>query len=107
MILIQLSNQFRGILLENLIYDDKNNTVMQSNPYELRDIRNRGYLDRNKASRLLLICVYDTVALEVSNQLIYERFSRFGSFLKVLIFEKGEVTKLFVEFAEREHAHRY
>jgi hypothetical protein len=50
---------------------------------------------------VLLVCIYDTIALEVGNQLIYERFSKYGSIFKVLIFEKGEVTKLFVEFTEK------
>ena len=36
----------------------------------------------------------------MTNQLIYERFSKFGSIVKVLIFEKGDVTKLFIEFYE-------
>lgn len=53
---------------------------------------------------MLLVCIYDTIALEVSNQLVYERFSKFGSIVKVLIFEKGEVTKLFVEFTEKAFA---
>lgn len=53
---------------------------------------------------MLLVCIYDTIALEVSNQLVYERFSRFGSIVKVLIFEKGEVTKLFVEFTDKAFA---
>ena len=53
---------------------------------------------------MLLVCIYDTIALEVSNQLVYERFSRFGSIIKVLIFEKGEVTKLFVEFTDKSFA---
>lgn len=50
------------------------------------------------------MCIYDTIALEVNNQLVYERFSKFGSIVKVLIFEKGEVTKLFVEFTEKSFA---
>lgn len=60
--------------------------------------------DKQEPSRVLLVCVYDTIALEVSNQVIYERFSKFGSIIKVLIFEKGEVTKLFVEFTDKQHA---
>lgn len=53
---------------------------------------------------MLLVCIYDTIALEVNNQLVYERFSKFGSIVKVLIFEKGEVTKLFVEFTDKAFA---
>lgn len=53
---------------------------------------------------MLLVCIYDTIALEVTNQLVYEKFSRYGSIIKVLIFEKGEVTKLFVEYAEQDSA---
>lgn len=60
--------------------------------------------DKQEPSRVLLVCVYDTIALEVSNQVIYERFSKFGSIIKVLIFEKGEVTKLFVEFTDKQFA---
>jgi hypothetical protein len=37
----------------------------------------------------------------VTNQLIYEKFNRFGAIIKVLIFDKGEVTKLFVEYNEK------
>lgn len=42
--------------------------------------------DKQEPSRVLLVCVYDTIALEVTNQLIYDAFSKFGSIVKVLIF---------------------
>ena len=62
-------------------------------------------IDINKQqSKVLLVCVCDTIAFQVSNQIIYEAFSKYGTILKILIFEKGEVTKLFVEFAGAESA---
>jgi hypothetical protein len=42
--------------------------------------------DKQEPSRVLLVCVYDTIALEVTNQLIYDAFSKFGSIVRVLIF---------------------
>jgi hypothetical protein len=60
--------------------------------------------DKQEPSQVLLVCIYDTIALEVTNQLVYERFSKYGPIIKVLIFEKGEVTKLFVEFTEQSSA---
>jgi hypothetical protein len=67
--------------------------------------------DKQEPSRVLLVCIYDTIALEVNNHLVYEKFSKFGPIIKVassvrqvLIFEKGEVTKLFVEYAQQDSA---
>ena len=40
----------------------------------------------------------------MTNQLIYEKFSKYGPIVKVLIFEKGEVTKLFIEFSDQSSA---
>lgn len=51
---------------------------------------------REQPSRVLLVCVYDTVILEITNETIYERFCRHGSVIKILIFERGEVTKFFI-----------
>ena len=42
-------------------------------------------LDKQEPSRVLLVCIYDTIALEVGNQLVYEKFSRYGPIIKVLI----------------------
>ena len=42
--------------------------------------------EKQEPSRVLLVCVYDTIALEVNNQLVYERFSKYGPIVKVLIF---------------------
>jgi hypothetical protein len=35
---------------------------------------------------------------------VYSRFSPFGSIVKILIFEKGEMTKFFLEYLEIENA---
>lgn len=50
-------------------------------------------------SRVLLVCVYDTIVIELTNEVIYARFAPFGHIIKILIFERGEVTKFFIEFA--------
>lgn len=42
--------------------------------------------DKQEPSKVLLVCVYDTIALEVTNQLIYDAYSKFGPIVKVLIF---------------------
>ena len=44
------------------------------------------------------------MALELTNEAVYERFRVFGNIVRLLIFERGEVTKLFVEFGEVEQA---
>lgn len=75
-----------------------------NHPSPRSDLRKGPAVDKQEPSRVLLVCIYDTIALEVNNQLVYERFSRFGSIVKVLIFEKGEVTKLFVEFTDKAFA---
>lgn len=49
-------------------------------------------------SRVLLTCVYDTIVLEITNEIVYSRFSPHGNVLRILIFERGEVTKFFIEF---------
>ena len=54
--------------------------------------------EREAPSKVLLICVYDTVVVEVTNEAVFARFSPFGPIVKILIFEKGEVTKFFLEF---------
>lgn len=51
-------------------------------------------------SRVLLVCVYDTIVLEITNEVVYSRFSPHGHILKILIFERGEVTKFFIEFSD-------
>jgi hypothetical protein len=56
--------------------------------------------DRETPSRVLLVCVYDTVVVEVSNEAVFARFSPFGPIIKILIFEKGEVTKFFLEYMQ-------
>lgn len=77
---------------------------MMSHQSPRSDYRKLPPSDKQEPSRVLLVCIYDTIALEVNNQLVYERFSKFGSIVKVLIFEKGEVTKLFVEFTDKSFA---
>jgi hypothetical protein len=59
---------------------------------------------KESPSKVLLVCVYDTVILEISNEAIFARFSPFGPIIKILIFEKGEVTKFFIEFSELQEA---
>jgi hypothetical protein len=48
--------------------------------------------------------VYDTVVFELSNDMIYNTFKDHGQVRKVLIFERGEVTKCFVELASNAEA---
>lgn len=42
--------------------------------------------NRENPSRVLLVCVYDTVVLNITNETVYARFSPFGNILKILIF---------------------
>ncbi len=37
-------------------------------------------------SRVLLVCVYDTMVLNITNEVVYSRFAVFGSIVKILIF---------------------
>ncbi len=37
-------------------------------------------------SRVLLVCVYDTIVLNISNEIVYARFAPHGEILKILIF---------------------
>ena len=60
--------------------------------------RHSGRDRSNKVSRVLLVCVYDTIVFELTNEIIHNKFQKFGTILKLLIFEKGEVTKFFVEY---------
>lgn len=53
----------------------------------------------NSPSPVLLVCVYDTIVFEITNELIYSRFQEYGNIVKLLIFDKREVTKLFIEFS--------
>lgn len=62
--------------------------------------------DREAPSKVLLVCVYDTVIVEVTNEAVFARFSPFGPIIKILIFEKGEVTKFFLEYLQLEDAVR-
>lgn len=55
-----------------------------------------------KPSRVLFICVYDPIVFQLTNDLVYGLFSVYGKISKVLIFERSEVTKLFVEFLSLE-----
>lgn len=54
--------------------------------------------DVEKTSRVLLVCVYDTIVFEITNDLIYQRFHEFGNVIRILIFDRREVTKLFIEY---------
>lgn len=53
-----------------------------------------------KPSKVLLVCVYDTIVLEITNEIIRSKFEKFGNITKLLVFEKGEVTKFFIEYEE-------
>jgi hypothetical protein len=46
----------------------------------------RRYQDKQETSKVILVCVYDTIALEVTNPLIYDNFSKFGPIVRILIF---------------------
>jgi hypothetical protein len=48
---------------------------------------------------VLLVCVYDTIALEITNEILHQKFQQFGAITKLLIFERSEVTKFFIEYA--------
>jgi hypothetical protein len=49
-------------------------------------------------SRVLLTCVYDTIVLEIANEAVFAKFAPYGTIIRILIFERGEVTKFFIEF---------
>jgi hypothetical protein len=36
--------------------------------------------------------------------MIHDKFRRFGNIVKLLIFEKGEVTKFFIEYSDLDQA---
>ena len=57
-----------------------------------------------KPSKVLLVCVYDTIVFQITNDIIRSKFEKFGAIKKLLIFEKGEVTKFFIELDEAENA---
>lgn len=42
-----------------------------------------------KPSKVLLVCVYDTIVFEITNEIIQSKFEKFGTITKLLIFEKG------------------
>lgn len=42
-----------------------------------------------KTSKVLLVCVYDTIVFEITPEIIHGKFDRFGNITKSLIFEKG------------------
>jgi hypothetical protein len=69
-------------------------------------MKKRQVSNKQHPSKVLLVCVYDTVVLELNNEIIYARFAPFGYIIKILIFERGEVTKFFVEFASLDDAER-
>jgi hypothetical protein len=60
----------------------------------------------NEPSRVLLVCIYDTVVLNITNEMLYETFVGHGTLDKLLVFEKGQVTKAFVQFADVQEAER-
>lgn len=66
--------------------------------------RKRNSIPKDEPSKVLLVCIYDTVALDITNDIVYEKFKPFGAIVKLLIFEKSEVTKLFIEYAEIQQA---
>jgi hypothetical protein len=66
--------------------------------------KKRPSCDREAPSRVLLVCVYDTIVIDITNEVIFARFSTFGPIVKILIFERGDVTKFFLEFTFVESA---
>lgn len=60
----------------------------------------------NDPSKVLLVCIYDTVVLNITNEMLYQTFVGHGQLDKLLVFEKGQVTKAFVQFADVEEAER-
>jgi hypothetical protein len=46
---------------------------------------------------VLLVCIYDSLVVDITPESIRLRFCKYGPISKVLIFERGEVTKLFLE----------
>lgn len=53
---------------------------------------------------VLLVCIYDSLLVDITPQLICSRFGKYGPISRVLIFERGEVTKLFLEFTSEQKA---
>jgi hypothetical protein len=51
-------------------------------------------------SRVILVCIYDTVVINITNEMLYEYFVGHGIIDKLLVFEKGQVTKAFIQFAD-------
>jgi len=39
-----------------------------------------------KVSCVLLVCIYDTIVFEITNDLVYTRFQEFGHIVRILIF---------------------
>lgn len=40
-------------------------------------------------SKVLLVCIYDTIALDITNEIVYEKFRHYGNIVRLLIFEKN------------------
>lgn len=57
-----------------------------------------------KPSKVLLVCVYDTGEAELTNEMVHARLNCCGAVRRILIFEKGHLTKCFVEMATEEEA---
>ncbi len=70
----------------------------------VKSSRKRGSLTPQEPSKVLLVCIYDTIALDITNEIVYDKFKTYGNIVRLLIFEKHEVTKLFVEYGELQHA---
>lgn len=47
---------------------------------------------------LLLVMTQLSPTFPLSNELLYEQFSKFGEIKKILIFERGKANKAFVEY---------
>lgn len=56
------------------------------NIYCLNNMKKRQGQLKETPSKVLLTCVYDTVIIDVTNEVVYSRFSPFGPILKILIF---------------------
>lgn len=59
-------------------------------------------MSTDEVSRVLLVCLYESESISITNESLYELFSVSGRVGKVLIFERGDLTKCFVEMLTKE-----
>lgn len=51
-----------------------------------RSDKNSESIERDTPSKVLLVCVYDTLVLDINNDIIHEKFKVYGNIIKILIF---------------------